>query len=102
VTRQRRVVVGRLWVQAGTPVTATLRTAGGAVAGSSVLVEVRDADGTAVISTSTTGNAHADLRGSAVRSGWHQVAVTGTDTPGGGLPFTLAVTYTSTQHLGEP
>jgi len=102
VTRQRRVVVGRLWFQAGSPVTATLGTAGGAVGGSSVLVEVRDADGTAVISTPTTGNAHADLHGSAVRSGWHQVAVTGTDTPDSGLPFTLAVTYTSTQHLGEP
>jgi alpha-amylase len=100
VTRQRRVLVGRLWAQAGTTVTARLRPSGGG--SSTVLVEVSDTTGLAVISAQTVGQAPADLHGTIARSGWHDVAVTGTDTPDGGLPFSLAVTYTSTQHLGGP
>jgi alpha-amylase len=101
VSPGRRLRAGRVWCRAGTSIQVSFASPGAVwPAGAFVLVEVLDGAGRLVVSRRVAGDAEA-VRGVAASDGWHAVWVSGAGTPQAGLPYTLAVSYTGTQRLGD-
>jgi hypothetical protein len=93
--------VGRIWVQAGKTITVRLRKLEDPPAPhkATLVVFVRDPEGTVLASERLTDHAGPPLSVKATQRGWHQISVHSEISPALAIPrplaYTLAVTYTA-------